>query len=313
MDKRQRAEKRQREIQKAVRELRRAQSVLPPPATDTPLINKPALPSKILPATSSPGKPMLQAWSVASMPALLESPYTALVCAVVLGALALSGRFSVSATQFLLVAAWGIVIVGMRGQQLTVTVGVAAIVGGILLLLAYYFRPDAVPSYAGILTPKGETLFSSSSKIMTRSIEIGNSGLQFGQMNFYGTPLLVELVEGKAKVSSEIRAENGDIIATISRNEWQVIASAWDRNYNDYALEVKNQKGRVVLQVKVLADRIQIQGEWWSTDGHGVRVLQTPQGGINMIAMTPGSVPEEPAIQPIFLYPSALHFGELKQ
>ena len=77
----------------------------------------------------------------------LESPYTALSAAIILGALALSGRFSVNATQFLLVAAWVVSIIGLRGQPLPVSIGMSAIVGGALVLLGYWFQPDVMPAY----------------------------------------------------------------------------------------------------------------------------------------------------------------------
>jgi hypothetical protein len=71
----------------------------------------------------------------------------------------------------------------------------------------------------------------------------------------------VELINGKAKISTRITDESGNLIAEIIRNEWKVAPTrAWDRNYSGDALEVKDSRGYVVLQVRVLADRIQIQG-----------------------------------------------------
>jgi len=169
------------------------------------------------------------------------------------------------------------------------------------------------PVNFGVLTPKSDLLFSSEPRVVNRSIEIGNSGLKFGSFDFHGNKLVVELIGGKAKVSSDIRDETGNLVAQLIRNEWQTFPPAYDRNYNDYALEVKNSKGRVVLQVKVLPDQIQIQGEWWDTSGHGWRMLEPPEGGMKIIAFDAQTVPDEPAIKPLFLYPSSLHFGELAQ
>jgi len=75
---------------------------------------------------------------------------------------------------------------------------------------------------------------------------------------------MIELIEGKIRFSAQITDEEGNIIAKISRNEWQVAPPprTWDKNYSDDALEVVDPKGRVVLQAKVLSDRIQIQGAW---------------------------------------------------
>jgi hypothetical protein len=92
----------------------------------------------------------------------------------------------------------------------------------------------------------------------------------------------------------------------------------WDRNYTDDALEVKNTGGRVVLQVRVLSDRIQLQGEWWSKDGFGVRFVKIPDpvtgamgGGITKLSIAIN--PDEPHIDPIFEYPSDSHFGQLRK
>ena len=80
----------------------------------------------------------------------IESPYTAFVAAVILGGIALSGKFSVTATQILLGVALVISIVGLREQPWPVLIGASAMIAGGLVLLAYWFQPDAIPSYAGI-------------------------------------------------------------------------------------------------------------------------------------------------------------------
>ena len=51
---------------------------------------------------------------MSSIQHFLESPYTGLSVAIILGALALSGKFTVTATQTLLVAAWAVALVGLR-------------------------------------------------------------------------------------------------------------------------------------------------------------------------------------------------------
>ncbi|MEJ0092842.1 MAG: hypothetical protein WDN46_05280 [Methylocella sp.] len=48
------------------------------------------------------------------------------------------------------------------------------------------------------------------------------------------------------------------------RNEWRVTPppGTLDRNYTDDALEIRGAGGKIVLQLRVLQDRIQLQGEW---------------------------------------------------
>jgi hypothetical protein len=256
---------------------------------------------------------------------LIESPYTALVFAVIVGGLALSGKFTVTATHFLLAIAWVIVVIGLHGQPTPVLVGSAAIAGGFLILLGFWFSPDPVPGYSGILYPKIDTILSS--KQSERTVEIGNSGGKFiwkgpnGQpiFDFFETSnLMLESVNGKLLVSTQIRDEKGNLVAELVRNEWKVSPppKTWDRNYNDNALEVKNEAGRVVLQTKLLSDRVQLQGEWLNQDGGGLRLVESeddPPRGL-FVVFGPRKKPSEPPfIKPIFHYPSATHFGELIQ
>lgn len=91
-----------------------------------------------------------------SVERVLENPVTAIIIALVLGAAALSGRFSVSASQLLLLLAWGVSVVSLRAQPMPLLAGYGAIIGGVLLLTAYYFRPEMVPAYSGILKPAEE-------------------------------------------------------------------------------------------------------------------------------------------------------------
>jgi hypothetical protein len=53
---------------------------------------------------------------MANIERIIESPYTALVIALVLGGLALSGKFSVTATQILLAVALVVVLSGLRAE-----------------------------------------------------------------------------------------------------------------------------------------------------------------------------------------------------
>ena len=217
---------------------------------------------------------------------LLESPYTALCVAIILGAVALSGKFTVIATQILLVAAWAVALVGLRGQPLPILIGTGALVGGGLILLAYWFRPDAVPQYSGVLVPKSvEVLFEANAGILSRVLEIGDSGAEIIYGGPAGTPvfeffkkneLTLELVDGQLKVSTKIIDQSGKLVAELIRNEWKVAPppQTWDRNYSDDALEVRDARGKIVLQVKAFADRIQIQGEWWGDEIHGIRLVK---------------------------------------
>jgi hypothetical protein len=110
----------------------------------------------------------------------------------------------------------------------------------------------------------------------------------------------------------------GNLITELVRNEWKVAPSprTWDRNYTDDALEVKDARGRVVLQVRVLEDRVQLQGLWWVDIGppNGIMQLalrETPEGGAQF-TISPKDI-DPPPIAEIFEYPSERHLGELRK
>ena len=191
----------------------------------------------------------------------------------------------------------------------------------------------ATPQNVGVLTPKVELLFSpkDSGSGLIPKLQIGQSGVFIvGPSGPFGKLLIpaltesqfkVESIGGKVKVSTWIADDTGNLLAEISRNEWQVAPApqTWDRNYSDDALEVRDSSGRIVLQVRALPDRIQIQGMWWVNLGppNGVRRMTIWQGtdpekGVQIV-FTPASSPDPlPEIAPMFVYPSELHLGELR-
>jgi hypothetical protein len=191
-------------------------------------------------------------------------------------------------------------------------------------------RPNAMPAYTGVLTPRTRLLFSPEGGGATPKIQIGNSGVFFvGSDNRYGallfpalraTDFRVESVDGKMKISVQIRNREGNLIAELIRNEWKVAPPphTWDRNYSDDALEVRDARGRIVLQVKAHADRIQIQGLWYVYTGplNGIRQLIVREdpgnNGAELIITPPDSI-ETPPIAQMFEYPSELHLGQLRR
>ena len=261
----------------------------------------------------------------------LQNPATALVVALALGAVALSGHFSITATQCLLFAAWVVAVFSLWAQPWPVLIGFASIMAGALVLLGYWFRPDVVPAYSGILSPQSTLLFSPDGGKITK-IQIGQSRVFIVDPN---NPLAAQLypalrtaqfrvenIDGAIKVSAQMLDREGHLIAELARNEWKVAPSprTWERNYSDDALEVQDARGTVVLQVKVLTDRVQLQGLWWIDMGppNGIRQLtvretppENPEGGAQFIISPQDASP--PPIEPMFEYPSDRHLGELRK
>lgn len=120
---------------------------------------------------------------------------------------------------------------------------------------------------------------------------------------------------GKLKVSTVILSSDGTLIAEIKNNEWKtaVPPKSWDRNYTDDSLEVKDDRGNIVLQVKLLENRVQMNGIFYNPDGTGVAVFSGEGKYDDWVGMHAIDVshPPEFCLKPMFKYPSELHLGEL--
>lgn len=253
------------------------------------------------------------------------SPIFSLVVAIVLSGVAIGGKFSVIATQFLFAIAFLLAALGLWSVPGPIWIGLCTAIAGCLILLAYWARPEAIPIFSGKLQAN-KTLFSRSISNQKRRFEIGNSGAIFVITAPEGIPILtmfeqsnlmVEMIKGRLAISTDIRDRDGHIVAELSRNEWKVAPppKTWDRNYSKDALEVRDASGRIVLQVHLLPDRIRIQGEWRAPGGQGIRLVKTPgppgASGATIIKITEMYDPLHPAIIPMFVYPSDTHLGEL--
>jgi len=116
-------------------------------------------------------------------------------------------------------------------------------------------------------------------------------------------------------LTTPVRDRNGNLLAEITRNHWRIYPLyCADKNYRKDALEIKDSAGHVVLQVRILPDRIRLQGEWWDTQGNGIRLLSppnpTPSAGSIVIPLNRQNQHIESLIQPMFEYPSKDHWQE---
>jgi hypothetical protein len=128
----------------------------------------------------------------------------------------------------------------------------------------------------------------------------------------------LEKIDGKLRVSAQIATDEGNLLVELIRNDCKVAPApgTWDKNDDDNALEVKNPKGIIVLQVVLLPDRVQIQGIW-PTEFNGesgwyVAIKQNPLGqdGAQYNFLNPHSKQPWPRITPLFKYPSDKYLGE---
>lgn len=172
-------------------------------------------------------------------------------------------------------------------------------------------------AYSGRLENQPKILLSTQDHIYPK-LEFGDSGAMFSWagppgkplFNFGGNPLTIELAGDQLLVTIVIRNKEGLIVAEIIQNEWKVNPhNTWDRNYSRNSLEVRDPSGDIVLQVRLVEDRVQFQAKMYASNKTGIAFVKGPGGGY-----IERSTPERPfrsIISPIFKYPSDIHFGEL--
>jgi hypothetical protein len=171
----------------------------------------------------------------------------------------------------------------------------------------------------GTIQSTTKVLFSSSSS-SPRILEIGDSGAKFNWKGKNGSPVFVigedpliieRLTDGRLAITTTIRDADGKVIAEIIQNEWSLRPSLlWDRNYNANAIEVRNEYGDIVLQARVLPDRIQLQGIWRTKTGRFFEMIKSTDP-LRPGAVFVGDSTKAIKITPMFKYPSAAHLGEI--
>ena len=175
---------------------------------------------------------------------------------------------------------------------------------------------DTGSRFSGVLDANSRTLLSADAKI-----QIGDSStvLQYRNLSnrpifkFFGDNILsMRLENGQLKVSSLVRNPHGEVVAELIDNEWKINPQkVFDKNYTKDALEVRDQDGDVVLQIKLIEDRIHLQFKAYDSNGGAVVLANNPNGPDAILSTQPEEV-RNLHITPIFRYPSDLHLGELR-
>jgi hypothetical protein len=186
-------------------------------------------------------------------------------------------------------------------------------------------KEKAKQQFTGVLHTKSKVLVSLDLKNLPK-IEVADTGstIEIGsganKKFFYAlskdSNFKLEAEKGQLKITLLIRDRTGKAVAEIIRNEWKVNPnSSFDRNYTKNALEIKDLSGEIILQIRLIEDRIQLQGKFYRPDGSGVEIgkLDTDKnhpGGIHFLGP---DTPSTLKIEPIFLYPSNQRLGELRK
>jgi hypothetical protein len=126
-----------------------------------------------------------------------------------------------------------------------------------------------------------------------------------------GAPLLsIRLLNGKLLVTTRVRDASGGVIAEMNDNEWkhQPQPAIFDRNYTQDALEIRDNTGKVVLQVVNLGNTIDVAAIFHCKSGWTYMVGPVAGEG-SAIELRPPGQSLRFEIPPICNYPSDLHFG----
>jgi hypothetical protein len=223
--------------------------------------------------------------------------------------------------------AWVVALAGVFDSQLTPVAGalLTVVFTAVLVLLTAWVRPALLPANSGVLRSR-LSLWSADRRALR--MEIDGTGAVFDWVGAQGDPMLHMFQESQLTlerygrqllVSSKLRDKTGRLVAEIIRNEWKVSPLAWDRNYRTDALEVLDPEGHVALQVRLMPDRVQIQGQWYGPNGEVMRLARAkspnPTGMAEIVLVGAKSTdkPSENHIERMFKYPSDLHLGELAE
>ncbi|HVF49722.1 MAG TPA: hypothetical protein VNA19_06530 [Pyrinomonadaceae bacterium] len=122
--------------------------------------------------------------------------------------------------------------------------------------------------------------------------------------------LSLRRVNNSLLVSTQIMNNRGDLIAELKDNEWvhQARPAIFDRNYTDSVLEIKDNTGKIALQVVDFGDTVHVAGIFRCRDG-STRVLGPLNKEKSALISTPPGAESDYRISPICEYPSSRHLG----
>ncbi len=210
--------------------------------------------------------------------------------------------------------------------KLPIVVKISLLVGLSALLLAGTYgriytlwRKEKAAATSGVLRVHGAT-----PNAQGRIFQIGRVGTTFdwqGPENQSPITFLdaakfnLSVKNGELRVSMEVVDGQGKLVAKITDNRWEVSPDhfiSWDKNYTDDTLEVLDGRQTVVLQIRLLADKVQIQGEWHDAFGNGTRIEEAPGGAAQIFKLVGQNNYPEQRIKPIMKYPSSEHWAEFE-
>jgi hypothetical protein len=171
-----------------------------------------------------------------------------------------------------------------------------------------HFREKKLSATSGVLSTATESAPVSISVGSAEFQMLSKDGVVFDEG---GDPLLsIRLLSGKLLVTTRVRDSSGGIIAEMNDNEWkhQPQPAIFDRNYTQDALEIRDNTGRVVLQVANLGNTVDVAAIFHCKNGWTYMAGPIAGEGSAIELRPPGEALRS-EIPPICNYPSDLHFG----
>ena len=232
----------------------------------------------------------------------------------------------VAAALLSFVIALALLLWGGLPPVLTAMLSVALIIATViqLLLLRADVRDRLQAAYSGVLEtrigagPLPQLEMADSGSILMFTGPQGQALFKF----FDDCHVTIEIRQNRITkrrrllVSTLVRNAQGGLVAELKQNQWQVNPNAsFDRNYRRDTLEVKGSAGDVILQARLVGDRVQFQAKFRDVNGKGIAIGKGKDangavGGI--IEITGHAHPNLSLhIAPIFRYPSSRYFGML--
>lgn len=203
-------------------------------------------------------------------------------------------------------SAWARLTNRIQNHWLITLISVIGSIGSILGLV-WYIRDQQIAARAGRIqaAPEATRMYISVGTTRFRVDEPNGIFLRDGA----DPVLILKRQERHLVISTRIRDASGNLIAELQNNEWAVNPNfKFDRNYTDDAIEVRDNQGRVALQVVTFGDTIHVSGIFRCRSGKSMVLAREGAEGAVMVPRPPGVEPEY-AIQPICKYPSELNFG----
>lgn len=169
-------------------------------------------------------------------------------------------------------------------------------------------KRKSLDSYNGTLRPLNHIVYPSMKMQYGKSSYVTSSSFTDGIFTA-DSSIMIRFEKGLVKVSTEIYNKEGKIIGILSDNKWKLAPYpyTWDRNYTENALEIVNDKNKVVFQIRILSDTIQLQAKYYRASGKSLAIYgDSKSGTMNLGNPNIDSI----NIEPLFKYPSSDFLGE---